>query len=160
MYLKCPVYANLKAKEFKHIIILNSPNRIFSTFHSHPHCPLPRVKSHTEVLGESLEMQSSACWLLLLLLLRELFNHTSSGVLEPAPAEDTRVYVPAVFGSKSFNLSVYVSTAKYEEMNQVMSGIASCKKKKCYYPNIQVVLKLQRNSKDGLIYFLSKMNNT
>ena len=62
--------------------------------------------------------------------------------------------------SKSFKLSVYVSTAKYEEMNQVTFGIASCKKKKCYYPNIQVVLKLQRNSKDGLIYFLSKMNNT
>lgn len=53
----------------------------------------------------------------------------SSGVLALAPGEDTRVYVPAVFGSKSFNLSVYVSTAKYEEMNQVMSGIASCKKR-------------------------------
>lgn len=30
--------------------------------------------------------------------------------------------------SKLLNLSLYVSTAKHEEMKQVMSGIVSCKK--------------------------------
>lgn len=36
--------------------------------------------------------------------------------------------------SMSFNLSVCVSTAKHEEMNQVTSDVASCKEKKNYHP--------------------------